>query len=60
MDAEYLKSNIGTPLSEGLAGVVLSKPSDPIDHLSRWLLNYVRCQRELQPVHFHYSVANTS
>jgi hypothetical protein len=42
MDAEYLKSNVGEVLANGLTAVVLNQPEDSVDFLGRWLLNYVQ------------------
>jgi len=41
MDVEYLKANVGETLATGLAQVVLSNPTDSVDFLAKWLLNYV-------------------
>lgn len=40
MDAEYLKSTVGGPLSEGLAQVAISQPDDPVEFLAHFLLKH--------------------
>jgi hypothetical protein len=42
MDTEYLRSTIGEALSQACAATALSHPSDPVEFLSSWLLQYAR------------------
>lgn len=41
MDAEYLKENIGEVLALGLTDTVIKAPTDPVEHLAKYLLKYV-------------------
>eukprot|EP00240_Pyramimonas_obovata_P004059 CAMPEP_0118945420 /NCGR_PEP_ID=MMETSP1169-20130426/42217_1 /TAXON_ID=36882 /ORGANISM="Pyramimonas obovata, Strain CCMP722" /LENGTH=347 /DNA_ID=CAMNT_0006891133 /DNA_START=171 /DNA_END=1210 /DNA_ORIENTATION=- len=42
MEVEYLKKCIGTPLAEGCAAAAVAAPSDPVEYLGLWLLQYVK------------------
>jgi len=41
-----LKKNVGKTLADGLAETILQSPPDPVDYLGKWLLNYVKLQKE--------------
>jgi len=41
-----LKKNVGVALAEGLADTIAQGPPDAVDYLGKWLLNYVRLQKE--------------
>ena len=45
-DAEYLKSNdLGMVIAKGMAVMYKAEPKNPVDFLSKWLLNYSQVQR---------------
>jgi Dpy-30 motif len=40
-DAAYIKSNeLGLVVAKGLAVMYKAQPSNPVDFLAKWLLNY--------------------
>ncbi|XP_076640941.1 uncharacterized protein LOC143352386 [Halictus rubicundus] len=43
-DGIYLRDGLSKPLSWALREIVAKKPSDPIEYLGHWLLNYKVCQ----------------
>ena len=40
MEADYLKGTVGSCLAAGLAEVAAKRPSDPIEYLALWMLEY--------------------
>ena len=46
MDALYLKNNVYTALTEGLASMAVALPDDKVEYLGRYLLKYVDRKRE--------------
>ena len=46
-DIEYLKKDkIGGVISKGLAETYLNNPDRPVEYLAKWLLNYVKNEKE--------------
>nr|XP_031829625.1 DPY30 domain-containing protein 2-like [Nomia melanderi] len=43
-DGIYLKNHLSEPLSRAVREIVAKKPSDPIEYLGHWLLNYKVCE----------------
>jgi len=41
MDAEYLRQNIGSCLSECLTEVCMKRPADPIEYIAHWLYKHI-------------------
>lgn len=41
MDAEYLRKNIGSCLSQCLAEVCMKQPADPIEYIAHWLYKHI-------------------
>jgi hypothetical protein len=39
-DANYLKTTVGKPLSDGIASIFIYKPDDPIEYLGHYLKRY--------------------
>lgn len=54
MDAEYLRTTIGSSLAEGLAEVSSVRPVDPIEYLALWLLKHKEnvARREMEKVRY--------
>jgi len=50
MDAEQLKLHVGPVLAEGIAQVVLRKPSDSVEFLGKWLIQFVETKQATQKV----------
>ncbi len=45
-DAEYLKgSDLGMVIAKGMAVMYKENPKNPVDFLSKWLLNYSQVER---------------
>lgn len=45
-DAEYLKGNeLGMVIAKGMAVMYKENPKNPVDFLSKWLLNYSQVER---------------
>jgi hypothetical protein len=45
-DASYIKSDdLGLVIAKGMAVMYKAQPSNPVDFLAKWLLNYSNIQR---------------
>ena len=46
-DATYIKrDDLGQVIAKGMAVLYLTKPSNPIDFLAKWLLNYSNTEKQ--------------
>ena len=51
-DTEYVKRMMGDTLAKGCAATIAANPSDPVEYLGQWLLQYValHCNLPCLPV----------
>ncbi len=40
-DTDYIKRMVGDTLAKGCAATVAANPTDPVEYLGQWLLQYV-------------------